>query len=166
MAMHPQRKQRLMMVLFILIAAAGAAALFGFALRENINLFYPPSDIAEGKAPVGKKLRAGGMVLANSVQRANDSLKVEFVVTDYAAKLSVQYEGILPDLFAEGEGVVVTGVLGEDGVLYAEEVLAKHDETYMPPEVADSLKKKPEGAESNGADKPAAYGSYGAKGQE
>tara|TARA_R110001592_G_scaffold50620_10_gene156507 strand:+ start:10838 stop:11299 length:462 start_codon:yes stop_codon:yes gene_type:complete len=141
MAMHPQRKQRLLIIIFILIVASLAAGLLGYALKENINLFYPPADIAAGKAPVGKAIRAGGMVQEGSVVRASDSLKMRFVVTDYSAVVTVEYEGILPDLFAEGEGVVASGKLGEDGVFYASEVLAKHDENYMPPEVSDALEK-------------------------
>ena len=144
MAMHPVRKQRLGIVVFILLASAAAAAFLGFALRENINLFYPPADIAAGKAPLDRKIRAGGMVEEGSVQRASDSLKVRFKVTDYSASVEVAYEGILPDLFAEGEGVVVTGTLGQDGVFQASEVLAKHDENYMPPEVSEALKKSEE----------------------
>lgn len=141
MAMHPQRKQRLLIIIFILIVAGLAAGLLGYALKENINLFYPPADIAAGKAPVGKAIRAGGMVQEGSVERASDSLKMRFVVTDYSAVVTVEYEGILPDLFAEGEGVVASGKLGEDGVFYASEVLAKHDENYMPPEVTDALER-------------------------
>ena len=144
MAMHPVRKQRLGIVVFILLASAATAAFLGFALRENINLFYPPADIAAGKAPLDRKIRAGGMVEEGSVQRASDSLKVRFKVTDYSASVEVAYEGILPDLFAEGEGVVVTGTLGQDGVFQASEVLAKHDENYMPPEVSEALKKSEE----------------------
>ena len=140
MAMHPQRKQRLLIVVFILLVAGLAAGLLGYALKENINLFYPPAEIASGKAPVDKFMRAGGMVQEGSVERASDSLKVRFVVTDFSAVVTVEYEGILPDLFAEGEGVA-SGKLGEDGIFYASEVLAKHDETYMPPEVSDALEK-------------------------
>jgi len=112
-----------------------------FALRENMNLFYPPADIAEGKAPIGTNIRAGGMVKEGSVVKAGDSLKVDFVVTDYAADLAVTYTGILPDLFEEGQGVVVAGKLDATGLFVAHEVLAKHDENYMPPEVADALKQ-------------------------
>ncbi|AKH69984.1 cytochrome c-type biogenesis protein CcmE [Spongiibacter sp. IMCC21906] len=139
--MHPVRKQRLMIVIFILLLVAVAAAFLGYALRENINLFYPPADIVAGKAPLDKKIRAGGMVQEGSIKRSEDSLKVQFVVTDFSAVVPVEYEGILPDLFAEGEGVVVSGNLGSDGVFYATQVLAKHDENYMPPEVSDALKK-------------------------
>ena len=137
--MHPIRKQRLIIVLFIVLGASVAVGLVSFALRSNINLFYPPVDIVAGKAPIGKKIRAGGMVLTGSVKRAADSLRTEFVVTDYKANVTVVYEGILPDLFSEGEGVVAAGELGEEGVFYATEVLAKHDENYMPPEVKDAI---------------------------
>ena len=137
--MHPARKQRLIIVLFIVFGAALAIGLATFALRENINLFFPPTEIAEGKAPVGKKIRAGGMVLEGSIKRDPNSLRVDFIVTDYNANVSVTYVGILPDLFAEGEGVVASGVLDEQGVFQATEVLAKHDENYMPPEVQSAL---------------------------
>lgn len=137
--MHPARKQRLVIVLFIIFGAALAIGLAAFALRENINLFFPPTEIAEGKAPVGKKIRAGGMVLEGSVKRDPNSLRVDFVVTDYKANVPVSYVGILPDLFAEGEGVVASGMLDEQGVFQATEVLAKHDENYMPPEVQSAL---------------------------
>ncbi len=137
--MHPIRKQRLIIVLFIVLGASVAVGLVSFALRSNINLFYPPVDIVAGKAPIGKKIRAGGMVLTGSVKRAADSLRTEFVVTDYKANVTVVYEGILPDLFSEGEGVVAAGELDEGGVFYATEVLAKHDENYMPPEVKDAI---------------------------
>lgn len=138
--MHPLRRQRLMIVLFVVVAAGIAVGLLGYALRENINLFYPPSAIAAGEAPVGRDIRAGGMVLEGSIQRAPDSLAVSFIVTDYQANVTVTYTGILPDLFSEGEGVVVTGQLDEQGIFRASQVLAKHDEKYMPPEVSDALK--------------------------
>ncbi|GAB3380028.1 cytochrome c maturation protein CcmE [Spongiibacter taiwanensis] len=139
--MHPVRKQRLLIVLFILVAVSVAAGFLGYALRENINLFYPPAEIVAGKAPLDRQIRAGGMVEQGSVVRSEDSLKVRFAVTDYSASVQVEYEGILPDLFAEGEGVVVSGTLGSDGVFQATQVLAKHDENYMPPEVSDALKQ-------------------------
>ena len=137
--MHPLRKQRLLMVLLVLVLAGMAAALAGYALRSNINLFYPPADIAEGKAPTDRRIRAGGMVKEGSVQRDEQSLRTVFEVTDYEADLTVEYARILPDLFAEGEGVVVPGRLSENGLFMAEEVLAKHDENYMPPEVNAAL---------------------------
>jgi len=139
MAMHPLRKQRLIVVLFIIFGAAMAVALASFALRENINLFYSPADIAAGKAPVGASIRAGGMVLEGSVKRDTKSLRVDFIVTDYQAQLPVVYTGILPDLFDEGQGVVASGALDDSGVFQAVEVLAKHDENYMPPEVQSAL---------------------------
>jgi|TARA_B110000908_G_scaffold172702_1_gene242146 cytochrome c-type biogenesis protein CcmE len=137
--MHPQRKQRLIVVLLIVFGTGIAVALASFALRENINLFYPPMEIAAGKAPVGKQIRAGGMVLVGSIKRDPNSLRVDFVVTDYDAKVPVVYTGILPDLFDEGQGVVASGKLDSYGVFQATEVLAKHDENYMPPEVQSAL---------------------------
>jgi cytochrome c-type biogenesis protein CcmE len=139
--MHPVRRQRLFIVLLIVIGAGAAVGLASFALRENINLFYPPSDIAAGSVPVGKKIRAGGMVVKGSVKRDSSSLRVDFVITDFKANVPVVYTGILPDLFAEEQGVVANGVLDGQGVFQASEVLAKHDENYMPPEVQHALDK-------------------------
>ena len=151
--MHPIRRQRLFIVLLIVLGVGAAVALASYAMRENINLFYPPADIVAGKAPVGKKMRAGGMVVEGSVKRAPDSLTVRFEVTDYTATVPVEYTGILPDLFGEGQGVVASGVLGEDGLFRATEVLAKHDENYMPPEVQHALDQSPQ--LKAGATKPA-----------
>ena len=137
--MHPVRKQRLYVVAFIVIFSSAAVALMLYALSGNINLFYPPEDIAAGKAPSGQSIRAGGMVVEGSVLRAEDGLTVGFQITDYKAIVNVVYTGILPDLFAEGQGVVASGKLDEQGVFQASEVLAKHDENYMPPEVAEAL---------------------------
>jgi cytochrome c-type biogenesis protein CcmE len=128
-------------VLLIVTGAAVAVGLAAYAMRQNINLFYPPADVVAGKAPVGKRIRAGGMVVEGSVVRDRDSLRVSFLVTDYQAQLPVVYTGILPDLFAEGQGIVAAGSLDAQGVFQATEVLAKHDENYMPPEVADALSK-------------------------
>jgi len=139
--MHPKRKQRLLIVLSIVIGASLASGLLFYALSDNMNLFYPPTDIVAGKAPVGKRIRAGGMVEKGSIVRESDGLTVKFKITDYEATVTVSYKGILPDLFAEDAGVVVAGVLNKDGYIVADEVLAKHDENYMPPEVADTLKK-------------------------
>lgn len=141
MAMHPARKQRLWVVLSIVVFSSAAVGLAVYALRGNINLFYPPAAVAAGEAPVDTSIRVGGMVLDGSVQRADDSLQIRFTVTDYQANVDVIYEGILPDLFAEGEGVVATGRLNSAGVLMADEILAKHDENYMPPEVAEALEQ-------------------------
>jgi len=137
--MHPVRKQRLYLVLFVVLFSSAAIGLVTYALRGNINLFFPPADVAAGKAPIGQPIRVGGMVVDGSVQRSDDSLAVRFQLTDYEASVPVVYKGILPDLFGEGQGAVASGVLNNDGVLQASEVLAKHDENYMPPEVADAL---------------------------
>lgn len=137
--MHPARKQRLIIVLLIVFGVAVAVALASYALRSNINLFYPPADIVAGKAPVDKAIRAGGMVLEGSIKRDDQSLRVDFIVTDYSANVPVTYTGILPDLFDEGQGVVVAGRLNAEGLFEATEVLAKHDENYMPPEVQSAL---------------------------
>ena len=141
--MHPARKQRLIIVAIIVIGASVATALIANALKQNLNLFYEPSRIANGEAPIGRKIRVGGMVLENSLTRLPNSLTVQFVVTDYEAEVTVEYTGILPDMFTEEAGTVATGVLTEDCLFIAEQVLAKHDETYMPPEVAAALKNKP-----------------------
>ncbi len=137
--MHPLRRQRLLAVSFIVVFSSLAVGLVAYGLRGNINLFYPPADVTAGQAPVGQPIRVGGMVVADSLQRSADSLRVRFDVTDYRAVVSVVYAGILPDMFAEGQGVVVAGRLDQEGVLHAREVLAKHDENYMPPEVAEAL---------------------------
>ena len=139
--MHPVRKQRLYLVLFVVLFSSAAIGLVVYGLRGNINLFFPPAEVAAGLAPVGQSIRIGGMVTAGSVQRSDDSLEVRFELTDFQASVPVVYEGILPDLFGEDQGAVAAGVLGADGVLQATEVLAKHDENYMPPEVADALEK-------------------------
>ena len=142
--MHPQRRQRLFLVLFVVVFSSAAIGLITYALRGNINLFYPPAEVAAGKAPVGQSLRVGGMVVEGSIERSETELEVRFELTDYAARVPVVYRGILPDMFAEGEGAVATGKLNEDGLVVATEVLAKHDETYMPPEIADALEKASE----------------------
>lgn len=139
--MHPIRKKRLIIVLFLLTGLAVAVGLTTYALRQNINLFYDPTQIAAGEAPLDTRIRAGGMVEEGSVKRDPDSLKVEFRVTDYNESVPVEYVGILPDLFAEGQGVVAMGHMQPDGRFVADQVLAKHDENYMPPEVSDSLEK-------------------------
>ncbi len=139
--MNPVRKKRLIIVLAILAGMAATVGLAVFALSENINLFYTPTEIAEGKAPQDARIRAGGLVREGSVQRNEDALTVRFVVTDGDADVTIEYKGILPDLFREGQGIVALGRLNEQGVLVSDEVLAKHDENYMPPEVGDALEK-------------------------
>ncbi|MDX2464948.1 MAG: cytochrome c maturation protein CcmE [Porticoccus sp.] len=150
--MHPVRRQRLFMVVFIVVMASVAVGLLSFALRENINLFYPPSDIVSGEAPVGVNIRAGGMVVKDSVIRAEDSLFTRFQITDGEAQVEVNYTGILPDLFAAGEAAVVTGELNQNGVFMATEVLAKHDENYTPPEVADAMEAAHQRANAGGTE--------------
>jgi cytochrome c-type biogenesis protein CcmE len=118
-----------------------AAIMVAFALRDTIVFFQTPSDVAEGKVQVGERFRLGGLVADGSVLRG-EGTKVRFDVTDTEKSVSVSYEGILPDLFREGQGVVTEGKLDADGHFVADTVLAKHDENYMPPEVADALKKK------------------------
>ena len=139
--MHPQRKKRLILILLVLLGVGVAVALALSALRQNINLFYTPTEIATGVAPQDARIRAGGMVVAGSLKRSADSLDVVFDVTDGAEQVTITYSGILPDLFREGQGIVALGRLNEDRVLVADEVLAKHDEEYMPPEVAQALDK-------------------------
>ncbi|TRX74410.1 cytochrome c maturation protein CcmE [Pseudomonas mangiferae] len=138
--MNAVRKKRLYIVLGILAGVAVAVALALSALQQNINLFYTPSQIANGEAPTDTRIRAGGMVEEGSLKRSGDSLDVQFVVTDFTKEVTIRYRGILPDLFREGQGIVALGKLGTDGVLVADEVLAKHDEKYMPPEVTKALK--------------------------
>lgn len=138
--MHPERKKRLILVVFIVVLASAATWLLFSALSSNINLFYTPTQIKAGEAPLEARIRAGGMVVADSVQRSNNSLFVSFEVTDGPAQVTVHFTGILPDLFSEGEAAVVAGRMDSNGVIQADEVLAKHDENYTPPEVADAMK--------------------------
>lgn len=139
--MHPVRKQRLIMVLFIVIFSSIAIGLIVYALRENLNLFYPPAKIVSGEVPHNVRIRGGGCVKPGSVQRSDHNLDVKFVITDGAADVTVKYSGILPDLFAEGEAAVINGKINDQGEFEASEVLAKHDENYIPPEVAEGMKQ-------------------------
>jgi cytochrome c-type biogenesis protein CcmE len=134
------RHKRLILVASGLAVLGIAAAFVLSAFRSNLVFFYSPSQVAAKEAPVGRNFRIGGMVEAGSVKREGDGLTVNFLVTDTAKTMPVVYKGILPDLFKEGKGVVAQGKLGEDGVFRADEVLAKHDENYMPPEAAEALK--------------------------
>jgi len=150
------RKKRLLFVAAGLCAIALAATFVLNAFKSNLVFFFSPSDVAAGKPPHDRAFRLGGMVVKGSVQRGGDSgLTVDFVVTDFARNVPVKFDGILPDLFTEGQGVVAQGKLGPDGTFIATEVLAKHDEKYMPPEVADALKragKAPDGMAAPPAD--------------
>ena len=140
--MHPLRKQRLYVVLSILFGTAMAAFLVFKGLSENINLFYSPSDLKKEKISVDNQIRVGGMVKKDSINKESNSLRISFVITDFEEDLLITYEGILPDLFSEEAGIVAKGKINEQGLFIANEVLAKHDENYMPPEVAKTLKDK------------------------
>lgn len=136
--MTPRRK-RLAIAAGVLLALGGATALVLNAFRSNLVFFFSPSQVAAGEAPGQRAFRLGGLVKAGSVQR--DGVEVRFVVTDTAREIPVRYQGLLPDLFKEGKGVVAQGEVDPDGVFVAREVLAKHDENYMPPEAAEALKR-------------------------
>jgi cytochrome c-type biogenesis protein CcmE len=135
------RHRRTIFIAAGVAALALAVALVLKAFNSNIVFFYSPSQVAAREAPVERSFRIGGLVQANSLQRRADGVTVSFVVTDTAKSIPVAYKGILPDLFKEGKGVVAQGKLGADGTFLATEVLAKHDENYMPPEAAEALKK-------------------------
>jgi cytochrome c-type biogenesis protein CcmE len=135
----PVRKKRLMTVLGILAGMGLATALILTAFEKNLMYFYSPSEVVAGQAPSGRKFRVGGLVVNDSVKRVPDSLAVQFTVTDTVHEVTIAYDGILPDLFREGQGIVAHGRTREDGVFEASEVLAKHDENYMPPEVAGAI---------------------------
>ena len=134
--MTPLRRNRLIVVLFILVGATITLTSTLFALQDNLEFFYLPNQITNGEAPVGEQIRAGGMVVPDSIEHAEDSLRVSFALSDLeGSEYKVEYEGILPGLFKEGQGTVVTGRLDESGVFHAKTVLAKHDEQYIPPEI-------------------------------
>jgi len=137
--MTPKRKQRMLLIVSMVIGVGIAAGFAMKAFNENLMFFYTPSSIVAGEAPVDHLIRVGGLVTTGSVKRIADGLTVSFDLTDNKETVTVQYTGILPDLFREGQGIVAHGRL-QDRVFVAEEVLAKHDENYMPPEVADALK--------------------------
>ena len=139
--MNPVRKKRLIVIFAILAGISATLGLGLYAMQQNINLFYTPTEIASGVVPQDARIRAGGLVKKGSVKRNEDALTVTFVVTDGDADVTISYRGILPDLFREGQGIVALGRLNADLVLESDEVLAKHDENYMPPEVGDALAK-------------------------
>ncbi|WP_372637458.1 cytochrome c maturation protein CcmE [Alcanivorax jadensis] len=139
--MNAVRKQRLILVVSILVGLAIACGLMFYALRQNINLFFTPQQVMAGEAPLNTQMRVGGLVEEGSVVRDQETLDVQFVLTDGKGSFTVHYQGILPDLFREGQGIVANGTLISTNRFEAEEVLAKHDETYMPPEVQDALEK-------------------------
>ncbi|WP_019676465.1 cytochrome c maturation protein CcmE [Arsukibacterium perlucidum] len=144
--MQPRRKKRLFSILLIISLIAGAIGAMLYALQQNIDLFYTPTQLVEGlgkdkvKPVVGQRLRIGGMVVQGTVSRDAQSLKVRFQLVDTGPTVWVEFEGILPDLFREGQGIVAQGTLLAPDVIKASEVLAKHDEEYMPAEVAEAMK--------------------------
>ena len=139
--MTPTRKRRLIAVLLILAGVGVSSTIAFYSLQENLLYFQSPTDLAAQPIPPGRQFRLGGLVKPGSVARDEGGLATRFVVTDGPAELPVEYVGILPDLFREGQGVIARGELNANGLFEAREVLAKHDENYMPPEVADALEK-------------------------
>ena len=138
--MRRRRRNRLLMVVFLVIGIGITVAFTLNAFKQNILFFFTPSQVVAGEAPVGHPFRIGGLVAENSVQRTEGSLEIHFDVTDTVNSVRVVYEGILPDLFREGQGIVTKGTLDDTGMFVASEVLAKHDENYMPPEAEHALK--------------------------
>lgn len=135
------RYQRLMFILGGVAIVVAAAGLVLFALKDNVSLYFTPTQVFNKEAPQGHSFRIGGLVEAGSVKREGDGLTVHFSITDTSKNMPVTYKGILPDLFKEGKGVVAQGKLRDDNVFYADEVLAKHDENYMPPEAKHALEE-------------------------
>ncbi len=138
--MTPRRK-RLFVVLGILAGVSASVALAVVAGRQDISFYYDPTQVVLGKAPADKDFRIGGLVVKGSVRRKPGDMTVHFVLTDFAHQVPVKYTGVLPDLFREGQGIIAHGQMSPDGVFVADQVLAKHDAKYMPPEIAASLKK-------------------------
>lgn len=133
------QKTRMKVVLVIIIGVAIAAALMLYALRQKVSLFYTPTQVLEGEAPSSRSIRVGGIVVKGTVKRDPDNLEVQFEISDTANDIVVHYSGVLPDLFKEGQGVVVQGRVNRSNEIIAKQVLAKHDENYMPPEVSKSI---------------------------
>lgn len=160
--MNPKRKQRLIIILAIVAAVAVAATMIGFALRENINAFYSPTDIKAGDVPLDRTLRVGGLVVAGSLQRG-EGLNLSFEVTDKSHQVTIHFDGMLPDLFREGQGIIAIGKFVSKERFEADEVLAKHDEEYTPPEVKEAIEKaghpagKPTNDTSDKQDNPYNY---------
>jgi cytochrome c-type biogenesis protein CcmE len=135
------RQKRLMYIIAGLVGLSMAVGLVLYALKSNVSLYFTPTQVFNKEAPQGRSFRIGGLVEAGSVVREKDGLSVKFSITDTQKSLTVVYKGILPDLFKEGKGVVAQGKMEADGMMHADEVLAKHDENYMPPEAADAIKR-------------------------
>lgn len=140
--MIPARRRKILMLLFVMSIVAIASALVLYALRQNISLFYTPTQVATGQAPLHHAIRVGGMVEKGSITRAAKGLEVQFKITDFDKTITVIYQGILPDLFREGQGIVAEGQVTDNLHFRASQVLAKHDANYMPPEVKAALAKK------------------------
>lgn len=144
--MNTRRKQRLFAVVSVVVLLCAAISMMMISLSDNIDAFYTPSEVINGKEKTGNKpilgqrIRIGGMVVPGSVERNENTLEVKFDLVDLGPAVTVVYKGILPDLFREGQGIVATGVLSDNTIITAHEVLAKHDEEYMPPELAEKLK--------------------------
>ncbi len=141
--MKPARKQRLILIGLMVLGISIATAFALKSFNDNLMYFFSTTDVVDGKAPKDTLFRLGGMVIKGSVERPGDGIMVRFKLTDLSKEVTVEYSGILPDLFREGQGIIAHGKLNTQGVFIAEEVLAKHDENYMPPEVKDSLKSEP-----------------------
>lgn len=139
--MTPARKKRLSLIILMVVGVSVGVGFALNALNENIMFFFSPADIQAGKAPANKDFRVGGVVVEGTVGRPGEGLTVEFDLTDNESVVKVKYTGILPDLFREGQGIIANGRLNAQGEFVAQEVLAKHDENYMPPEVMDAMKK-------------------------
>jgi len=149
--MHPKRKKRLYLIVLMVAGVGVGIGLALNAFNDNLMFFYSPSEVVAGEAPAGHPIRVGGLVTTGSVKRQENGLTVRFDVTDNAETVTVEYTGILPDLFREGQGIIARGKIDAEGVFVADEVLAKHDENYMPPEVADALQTAhEEGVETAG----------------
>ena len=146
-------RQKRMATVAAIIAGVGIATAFALqAFQQNLLYYYSPTQILAGEAPDSRSFRVGGLVQDGSVQRAPGSLEVRFTLTDFSNTVGVSYTGVLPDLFREGQGIIARGKLKDDGVFVAEEVLAKHDENYMPPEVKDSLQPHADAAQAMNSD--------------
>lgn len=143
--MTPRRRQRFVFVTVIVLGVSVATVLVLSAIGENMLYFFSPSQIHAGEVPEGRSIRVGGLVVDNSVERQSNGVTVHFDLTDNARTVTVVYTGILPDLFREGQGIVAIGQLDGQGLLQADEVLAKHDENYMPPDVAEALELAAQG---------------------
>lgn len=145
--MTPARKKRFALIALMLAGVALGVGLALKSLNQNIMFFFSPSEVMAGEAPRNQLFRIGGMVVDGSVSRPGDGLTVQFDLTDNQENVTVRYTGILPDLFREGQGIVANGRLDDQGRFVAEEVLAKHDENYMPPEIAEAMKKQQENSQ-------------------